>query len=450
MEWHLTCTPNRPLPLAVRGKGVYIETADGKTYLDGSSGPMTVSLGHANPAILAAMQRQGEQIAFTYRFQFRNQPLLDLSEKIARHSSGDLQYSFFVSSGSEATESALELALIYWQMQGKPEKNQVVSRFPGYHGSTLGALSMSGNARWRKPFEPLLHKFPEVPPPLCYHCPWGQEGRQSCQLQCAAAVEEAILKRGPENVAAFIMEPVTGSTLGAVETPDGYLEQVRAICDKYDVLLILDEVVTGFGRTGQWFGFQHWAVQPDIIAFGKGISGGYLPLAGIVASEKVWSVLRDSGEGFQYGHTFSCFPMGCAVGLAVVNELEEKDLVAAAAHKGELMRARLRELQQRHPIIGDIRGKGMLVGVELVRDPATRALFPAEWDVANRLVASCEELGLLIYPARARLQEQFIDAILISPPLIIEPHEIDDLFTRLEAGLVRLEAELAQLQEAAR
>lgn len=450
MDWHLTCSPRKPLPLAISATGVYIETADGNTFLDGSSGPMTVSLGHGNQAVLAAMQQQGEKIAFSYRFQFVNAPLLQLSEQIAGHSSGDLRYSFFVSSGSEATEAALELALIYWQSQGRPEKSQVVSRLPGYHGSTLGALSMSGNPRWRKPFEPLLHKFPEVPPPICYHCPWGQPGRHACQLQCADAVEEAIVNRGPESVAAFICEPVTGSTLGAVAAPDGYLERVREICDRHDVLLILDEVVTAFGRTGRWFGFQHGDAVPDIIAFGKGISSGYLPLAGILASEKVWGLLRDSGEGFQYGHTFSCFPMGCAVGLAVVGELEDRDLVQAAETKGNEIRRRLRELQQRHPMIGDIRGRGLLVGVELVRDAATRALFPAEWDVANRLVALCEEQGLLIYPARARMGDQVIDACLISPPLIIAPHEIDDLFLRLAAGMARLEAELAELQEATR
>lgn len=444
MAWYLTPDPT-PRPLAVRGRGVWIETADGRRILDGSSGAMTVSLGHAHPAIVRAMAEQAAELAFTYRFHFVNRPMEQLAERIAAHTTGDLRYSFFVSSGSEATEAALQLALLYWRLRGRPEKTQVVSRLPGYHGSTLGALSMSGNRRWRVPFEPLLHPFPAVPPPVCYRCPWGQPGRHACALQCADAVEEAILRRGPERVAAFIAEPVTGSSLGAVGSPPGYLERVREICDRYDVLLILDEVVTAFGRTGRWFAYQHGGALPDVLVFGKGVSSGYVPLAGIVVRERVWAAFRQAGEGFPYGHTFSCFPLGCAVGLAVIREIEEHGLVEEAERKGRWLRERLAELARRHPIIGEVRGQGLLVGLELVADPETRATFPPEWQVTERLVRCCFEEGLLVYTGRAQLGALYPDAVLLCPPLIISEAELEELCRRLEAGLTRLAGELDRL-----
>ena len=328
-------TAGEALPIAVRAAGCRIETEDGTSYLDACGGAMVMLLGHGHPRVVEALKRQSEVLNFTYRFSFRNEPMLELAERVRRVAPGDLEWCFFNSSGSEANESAMHLAVLYWELCGKPAKLDFLSRVTSYHGSTLGALSLSGS-RWRAPFEPLLHKYAAVPNSLT-----AEEG--------AAELEAAILSRGADHIAAFILEPVTGSSGAAVELPPGYLQAVRDVCDRYDILLIADEIITAFGRTGRWFAVEHDGALPDVVTFGKGIGGGVIPLSGMVATRTVREVVGSSPTGFSYGHTFSGYPLGCAVGCAVIDTIEDEGLVAGAAEKGDRIRAELERMASDPP-----------------------------------------------------------------------------------------------------
>ncbi|MGZ4481630.1 MAG: aminotransferase family protein [Gaiellales bacterium] len=417
-------TAGEVLPVVVRGIGCYLEDEQGRRYLDACGGAMVMLLGHSHPRLVEALSRQAAELSFTYRFSFRNEPMLDLAERIARIAPGELEWCFFNSSGSESNESAIHLAVLYWELLGKPGKTEFLSRVTSYHGSTMGALSLSGS-RWRAPFEPLLHKYAAVP-----NSPTAEEG--------AAQLEAAILSRGADHIAAFIVEPMTGSSGAAVELPDGYLAAVRAVCDRHDVLLIADEIVTGFGRTGRWFAVEHFGAVPDVITFGKGIGGGVIPLSGLVATRRIREVVGTAPAGFSYGHTFSGYPLGCAVGCAVIDTIEREGLVEAAAAKGELVRARLQDLAAAHPMVHALRGRGLLQGVEL-RDPATGDRFPAERRVSSRVTAAARDRGLMIYSCPTPIVNRTMDALLLAPPLIISEAEIDEMCGLLGDALSDIE-----------
>jgi adenosylmethionine-8-amino-7-oxononanoate aminotransferase len=424
----MTASPGEVLPIAVRGRGCYIEDVDGRRYLDACGGAMVMLLGHCHSRLLAALGRQAEQLTFSYRFTFRNDPMLDLAERIARIAPGDLEWSFFNMSGSEANESAMHLAVLYWQGLGKPAKTGFLSRASSFHGSTLGALSLSG--RYRAPFAPLLHDYAAVP-----NLPSAEAA--------AAALEAEILARGPENLAAYVVEPLTGSSGAAIELPPGYLRAARKLCDRYELLLVADEVITAFGRTGCWFAVEHLDAVPDVITFGKGVGGGVLPLSGLVASARLQDVINRSPAGFSYGHTFSGYPLGCAVGCAVLDTIADEGLVEAAAVRGALLRGRLEELHARHPIVRSLRGRGLVQGIEL-RDPVTGADFAPADAVSARVAAAAKEAGLMIYPAPAALPDRYADALLLAPPLVIGEAEIDELTEKLDAALGAVEREVAR------
>jgi adenosylmethionine-8-amino-7-oxononanoate aminotransferase len=425
-DYSMTANPGRRLPVAVRASGCVIEDADGARYLDACGGAMVMLLGHGHPRIVEAVQRQAEQLAFTYRFSFRNEPMLDLAERIARIAPGDLEWCFFNSSGSEANESALHLAVLYWELLGKAGKVEFLSRVTSYHGSTMGALSLSGS-RWRAPFELLLRKYAVVP-----NADTAEAG--------AAALEAAIQSRGAEHVAAFVVEPVTGSSGAAVPLPDGYLQAVREVCDRHEVLLVADEVITGFGRTGRWFGVEHFGAVPDVITFGKGIGGGVVPLSGMVADRRLREVVETSPSGFSYGHTFSGNPLGCAVGCAVIDAIEQDGLLEAAEARGEQLRARLVELADRHPVIADVRGLGLLRGIELRRPGGGR--FPAEAGVSGLVSAEAKRRGLMIYSCPTPVGNEHMDALLLAPPLIVSEPEVDRIAELLDATLEAVEGTL--------
>src|SRR5438132_742418 len=372
-------TAGEALPVAVRAQGCRIETDDGRSYLDACGGAMVMLLGHGHPRVVEALQRQSTEINYAYRFSFRNRPMLDLAERIAQIAPGDLEWSFFNSSGSEANESAMHLAVLYHELRGNPAKIEFLSRVTSYHGSTLGALSLSGS-RWRAPFESLLHKYAAVP-----NAETAQQG--------AAELEAAILSRGADHVAAFIVEPVTGSSGAAVDLPPGYLKAVREVCDRHQVLLVADEIVTGFGRTGRWFAVEHHNAVPDVITFGKGIGGGVVPLSGMVASGRIRDVVGTAPNGFSYGHTFSGYPLGCAVGCAVIDTIEQDGLVEAAAEKGGLIRAALEQMATRHPLMHALRGRGLLQGIEL-RHPETGERFHPGDRISSRVAAAARERGV--------------------------------------------------------
>lgn len=426
-------------PVAVRGEGVYIYDEAGRRYLDGCSGALVSNLGHGRTDLAQVMAEQAAQLAFVYRTQFANRPALALAERITAHAPGDLHYAYFVNSGSEANEIAMKMAQQYWREVGKPTKRHLISRWTSYHGSTAGALSLSGNVGRRRAFPDHLEPFPSVMAPYCFQCP-AQKEYPSCQLACAQELEVALQRLGPENVAAFVAEPVIGASGGAITPPEGYYQTIREICDRYEILFIADEVMTGFGRTGRWFGMEHWGVTPDLMVVGKGISAGYTPLAGVLVGERVHQAFHDGSGGFSAGHTLANNPLSAAVGCKVLDILEEEDLVAKAASQGEKLRQGLLELSRRHPQMADIRGKGMMLGFELVADPATGKPFPFDQNVTGAVRKAAFARGLLIYPCRGAIGGAAGDAFLVAPPLTSTDSELDELLHLLDGALTDWEA----------
>lgn len=428
---------------ATHGKGVYLYDDQGNEYLDGSSGAVTASIGHAVPEIIAAMHEQAQKVSFVYRSQFTTVAAENLAEKLNEliFSKDNSYYSFFVNSGSEATETAMKIAIQYWQEQGNHTKKRVISRWTSYHGITMGALSLSGHSQRRKRFVSLLEDAPVLDAPNCYRCPFDAH-YPACQLKCATALEGLILKMGAENIAAFIAEPIVGAAGGVIVPPEGYYEKIKEICDRYQVLFIADEVMTGIGRTGKLFAMEHWDVRPDIIALGKGMSAGYTPIAATLVSDKVMAPIVQGSKAIMSGHTFSANPQSAAVALAVLNYVEENHLVKKAEEKGVFLLEQLTNLKEKYRIIGEVRGKGLMIGIEFVADQQSKTPFSQQIGLTNTLILKAREKGLLIYPAAAGIEGGPGDAIIISPPLTINKQEMEQLVERLSAAIAEVESEL--------
>ncbi len=419
-------------PKLDRAEGIYLWDTSGKRYLDGSSGAMVSNIGHSNPAVLAAMRDQMDKSTFGYRLHFQSEPAEALAEKTASLSPAGLDRVFFVSGGSEAVESAIKLARQYALAQGEAQRWKVISRFPSYHGSTLGALAVTGYAPMTAPFDPMMQSMPKIPAPRAYLDGFDADDPATGR-HYADMLEDQILREGPETVLAFIVEPVGGASTGALVPPVGYMPRIREICDQYGVLLIHDEVMTGGGRTGRFFGGEHWQGRPDIIAISKGFGGGYVPLGAIVARNDMVDAVLDKG-GFVHGFTYAGNPLSCAAGLAVIKEIERQDLIGNAARMGALLKSRLTGLMQRFPFIGDVRGKGLLLAFELVRDRASMQPLPKALNAYNRLVDIAYDKGLIIYSRRTRGGYDG-DHFLICPPMIITEDGIDEILTDLTTAL---------------
>lgn len=418
-------------PVIDYGKGVYLYDMDGNDYLDGSSGAITSNIGHGAKEIIQAAAQQAEKVSFVYRSQFTSEAAEKLALKLAELAKGELNWSFFVNSGSEATETAMKIAIQYWQEQGVFTKTKILSRWISYHGITLGALSMSGHKGRRARFMPLLEDCPVLPPPYCYRCPYDEiEG--SCQYSCAHELDLLIKRIGPEHIAAFIAEPIVGAAGAALTPPKDYYKIIKEICKKHGVLFIADEVMTGFGRTGKMFAAEHWDAAPDIVALGKGMGAGYTAIAAALVSDSVMEPILKGSKSIMSGHTLSANPQSCAVSLAVLDYLEKNDLVKQAEKKGVYLMNLLRKLQISFPFIGDIRGKGLMIGLEFVQDPIKKSVFPREMLFTQRLISTAQKNGLLLYPAGAGEDGIHGDAIIIAPPLTITEPEMDDLGKRLE------------------
>ncbi len=431
----------RKPPRVERGEGVFLYDSAGKRYLDGSSGAVVANLGHGIPEIAEAMAAQARQVAFVYRTQFSSRALDELADAVCRLTPAGLNHCFFVNSGSEAVEIALKIARQYWLETGHPEKQWAVSRWISYHGGTLGALSLSGHPGRRRAMAPLLHLFPAVPPAYCYRC-FADLTHPDCGLRCATELETAILRLGPRSVAAFFAEPIVGASGGALVPPPGYFEKVREICDRYQLLWVADEVMTGFGRTGRSFGVDHWTARPDLLVIGKGVSAGYASLAGVVASDEVYAAIRDGSGRFGAGHTLANNPLAAAVGAAVLAYLAEHDLIRNAAEMESCLGGRLAGLSRDHRCLGEVRGKGLFWGLEFVADRGTRRPFPPETGFTAALVSECFEQGLIVYPASGGADGNSGDAILIAPPLVIRPAEITELAAILDRALANVERRL--------
>ncbi|WP_371932649.1 aspartate aminotransferase family protein [Bacillus carboniphilus] len=427
------------------GKGIYLFDENGKSYMDGSSGAVTCSIGHGVQEVIDAMNEQAQKVSFVYRSQFSNEPAEKLAAKLSNWTEDRFPWSFFVNSGSEATETAMKIALQYWQEVGKPAKTKVLSRWMSYHGITMGSLSLSGHTDRRYRFVPLLDANPVVSPPYCYRCPFHKT-YPTCNILCAVELERAIKRVGEEHIAAFIAEPVIGAAGGAIVPPTGYYKTIREICDKHNILFIADEVMTGIGRTGKKFAIEHWGVCPDLMAVGKGLSGGYAPIAATLVSSKVmFPILKGSGS-IMSGHTYSANPQSSATALAVLKYIEDHHLVKQSEHRGELLNIELEKLQRSHPIIGDVRGVGLLYGVEFVSDTINKLPFHKELNLTQKVVKKAQEKGLLVYPSASGLEGDSGDAILIAPPFIISEQQLKQLVQILDQTLSDIEEEI-QLTE---
>lgn len=430
-------------PRIERGRGVYLYDDAGKRYLDGCSGAVVSNLGHGVEEIARVLARQAREVAFVHRTHFANPALEDLAREMDLWTSPSLTHSLYASSGSEAVELALKVARQYALVTGQPGRYLALSRWNSYHGSTLGALSLSGHVSRRRMMAPLLYRFPAVPPPYCYRCFGGLEP-QECGLWCAHQLEVALARVGAEHVAAFFVEPIVGASGGAIVPPEGYLELVREICHRHGVLLVADEIMTGFGRTGKNFALDHWKVEPDVMTVGKGIAAGYASLAGVMVSDHVAETISQGSGGFGPGHTFSNNPLACATGAAVLRHMREHRLVERAARMEPVLREKLEEMADRRWSVGEIRGRGLLFGVEFVQCRQSRKPFDCAQDFTPRLMAECLRRGLVIYPAHGGAEDgRSGDAILVAPPLVISPEEIEELVDILEASLAHLESLVA-------
>ncbi|PET76309.1 aspartate aminotransferase family protein [Bacillus sp. AFS001701] len=420
-------------PMISHGKGVYLFDKDGNRYIDGSSGAITVGIGHGVEEIIDVMTEQAKQVSFVYRSQFTSEPAEKLAKKLSDITQGDLNWTFFVNSGTEATETAMKLAIQHYQEKGMKGKNKILSRWMSYHGITIGALSMSGHPLRRQRFVPILEDYPSVSPPYCYRCPFNLE-HPSCDLACASELETAIDRIGPEHIAAFIAEPIIGAAGGAIVPSKGYYQRIKAICEKYDILLIADEVMTGLGRTGKMFAMEHWGVQPDIVTLGKGLTSGYTPMAATIASDRVIEPIMQGSKLVMSGHTFSANPLSAAVSLAVIEYVEKHNLVQAAGEKGNYLLNKLQGLKEKFPFIGDVRGKGLLIGIEFISGIKS-----------SSFIQKVMSKGLLLYPSVAGKNGKEDSAFMIAPPLTITYGELDELLQILTEGLKELEMEQSQL-----
>lgn len=426
-------------PLLDQARGIYMWDMDGRRYLDGASGAMVCNIGHSDPRVLAAMQRQMERATFGYRLQFETETSEALAAKLADLCPPGLNRVFFTSGGSEAVESAIKLARQHALATGQGSRWKVISRAPSYHGCTLGALGVTSYDPLTRPNDPMMQEMPKVPAPRAYLDGLDPDD-PATGAHYAAMLEECILREGAETVLAFILEPVGGASTGALVPPRGYMDAVQEICRRHGVLLIMDEVMTGVGRTGRFLGGEHWDMQPDIVVMSKGIGAGYVPLGAMVVHERLVEPVLDAG-GFAHGFTYAGNPLACAAGLAVLEVVEQDGLSQNAAALEAPLRAHLDGLMARHEIIGDVRGMGLLQAFEFMADRSTKAPLPPELNAHSRFLEIAYEEGLIVYSRRTRGGTQG-DHIIVAPPLIITEAQLGEIAEMLETTLVRFEAEI--------
>ena len=431
---HSRSTP----PIATRGEGIYLYDSNGKKYLDGSGGAAVSCLGHGDPDITEAIKRQADVLAFAHTGFLSSEPAEALADKLIAHAPVGIDRVYFVSGGSEAVEAAMKLARQYMIEIGQPSRTKFIARRQSYHGNTLGALGTGGNMWRRAPFEPVMVSASHIAP--CYEYRLKEEGEsaEAYGLRAANELEAEILLLGPENVIGFLAEPVVGATSGAVPAVQGYFKRIREICDTYGVLLILDEVMCGMGRTGTFFACEHDDISPDIVTIAKGLGGGYQPIGAMLCTGQIYDAVRDGSGFFQHGHTYIGHPIACAAALAVVTKLTDGGMTARAAQMGEILHNALVAAFGQHAHVGDIRGRGMLRGIELVAERETKAPLDPAKQVAARLKKAAFANGLICYPMNGTIDGQFGDHILIAPPFIITGDQIDELVGKLSDSLAEV------------
>ena len=429
----------KDFPVAVRGEGCWIISADGRRFLDAAGQAAVVSIGHGVAEIGRAMAEQSARIAFAHTTQFHSEAAEQLARRLLALAPANFRRGgrvYFTSGGSEATETAIKLARQYHLERGDSGRFRIVSRRQSYHGSTAGAMTVSGNVMRRAPYQPLLAEWGHIAPCFCYHCPFDKKFPE-CGIACAEDLQSFFKREDAASVAAFIFEPVVGATLGAALPPEGYAGRVAQICSEHGILLIADEVMSGMGRTGKSFAVQHWSLEPDMILAGKGIASGYAPLGAVLVAPNVVAAFERGSGAFQHGFTYQAHPVATAAGNAVLDYIESHQLFERVAPAGETLRAALARLAS-HQHVGEIRGLGLLVGIEFVKNKAAREPFPKEENMAERIRQAALAENILTYPTQGCVDGLRGDHILLAPPFVITREECELIAKGFQSAMQRV------------
>ncbi len=418
-------------PVAASGEGIYIRDQSGKEYIDASGGAAVSCLGHSHPDILAAMHAQLDKLEYAHTSFFTSQAAEDLADELIAHAPQGIGHVFYVSGGSEAIEAALKLARQYFVERGEPQRKYLIARRQSYHGITLGALAIGGRERQRRSFAPLLIETHHVSPVYEYRERRADETAEGYGARLAQELEAKVNELGGANVIAFITETVVGATLGAVPAVPGYFKRVREICDRHGILLILDEVMCGMGRTGTLHACEQDGVSPDIMAIAKGLGGGYMPIGAMLMSDKIFKTIASGTGSFQHSHTYTGHPLACAAALAVQKVIRRDDLLGNVRRQGAYLSRRLQDRFGNHPFVGDVRGRGLFQGVEIVADRGTKEPFDPQRKLNARIKSEAMARGLMVYPMGGTADGARGDHVLLAPPFIVDGDAIDQIVERL-------------------
>jgi adenosylmethionine-8-amino-7-oxononanoate aminotransferase len=427
--------PRQEYPVAVAGDGIAIVDRAGRRYLDASGGAAVSCLGHGHPRVTEAIKAQADRLAYAHTSFFTSEPAEQLADHLIAGAPAGIDQVYFVSGGSEAVEAALKMARQYFVEIGQPERRRFVARRQSYHGNTLGALAVGGNAWRRRQFEPLLTEVAHVSPCYPYRGLEAGETEEAYGLRLAAELEATVLRLGPATVIGFVAEPVVGATMGAVPAVPGYFEAVRAVCDRYGMLLILDEVMCGMGRTGTLFACEQEGVRPDLVTVAKGLGAGYQPIGATLVARPVFEAIRDGSGFFQHGHTYMGHPLACAAALAVQQTIAEEQLLGRVRRQGARLRELLAARFADHPNVGEIRGRGLFQGLEFVADRAGKRPFASEHKLHARIKAEAMARGLLCYPMGGTIDGRAGDHLLLAPPFIVSDEELEEIVARLAQAI---------------
>ncbi|WP_246892585.1 aspartate aminotransferase family protein [Achromobacter xylosoxidans] len=422
-------------PVAVRGQGVWLYDQQGRAYLDGSGGAAVSCLGHNHPDVQAAMHAQIDALAYAHTSFFTTEVAERLAATLVADAPAGTSHAYFVSGGSEAIEAALKMARQYYVEIGQPQRRHIVARRQSYHGNTLGALAVGGNAWRRAQFAPLLIDVAHVAPCYAYRDRHDGETDDQYAERLAQELEQTFRRLGPDSVMAFVAEPVVGATSGAVTAVPGYFRRIREVCDRHGVLLIADEVMCGMGRTGTLYAVEQEGITPDLITIAKGLGGGYQPIGAVMAQERIVQAMQQGSGFFQHGHTYLGHATACAASLAVQEVIKRDHLLARVRTQGDGLRQRLQQTLGEHPHVGDIRGRGLFMGVELVRDRASKATFDPALSLHARIKREAMARGLMVYPMGGTIDGRHGDHVLLAPPFIISDDELDQLTERLAGAI---------------
>ena len=419
------------LPVAVGGRGIELFDASGRAYIDGSGGAAVSCLGHGHPDVVEAIRRQAGKLAYAHTSFFTNEPAEMLADRLVEDAPAGISHAYFVSGGSEAVEAALKMARQYFVETGQPQRTNIIARRQSYHGNTLGALATGGNEWRREPFRPLLIETHHIDPCYAYRYQEPGESDEAYAARAAQAFEDKVMELGPHTVMAFVAETVVGATAGAVPPVAGYFRRVREICDRHGILLILDEVMAGMGRTGTLHACEQDGVAPDLMTIAKGLGGGYQPIGTVLLSHKIYDAFASGSGAFQHGHTYICHPVACAAALAVQEVIHRDNLLENVRAMGDRLQRRLSERFGNHPHVGDIRGRGLFRGVEFVAERASKEPFDPAQKINARVKREAMARGLLVYPGGGTIDGRRGDHVLLAPPFIVTGEQIDTIVERL-------------------